>query len=91
MKKISEDMKDKFKSTVDVKVDLDAVKPDKEEEIGISADNLFKVISREWVGEIKKIRHKTTQCQVKKKRDSVFDTKVQSGHAEIEGDNLLFI
>ena len=59
--------------------------------MGISADNLFKVISREWISEIRKMRMKSTLFQVKKKRESVFDCKVQSGHAEIEGDNLLFI
>lgn len=92
-------MKDKTKPSDSVKLEVTPensnVKVEHpfkgEDEGGISSDNLFKVISREWVSEIKKLRFKTTQCQVKKKRESVFDSKVQSGHAEIEGDNLLFI
>jgi len=96
MKKVSEDVKDKIKNVENFKSDTleTTTKVDhylKMEEEGISSDSLFKVISREWVSEIKKLRFKTSQCQVKKKRESVFDSKVQSGHAEIEGDNLLFI
>jgi len=101
MKKISDEQKDKVKGSSEtskveskgerVTTGQENITTKNDEDVGISADNLFKVISREWISEVKKLRFKTTQCQVKKKRESVFDSKVQSGHAEIEGDNLLFI
>lgn len=92
MKKITEESKQKadFDSTTN-KGSASGAQSKKDDEVGISADNLFKVISREWISEIRKMRMKSTLFQVKKKRESVFDCKVQSGHAEIEGDNLLFI
>lgn len=92
MKKITEESKQKTDfETATNKSTSGTQNTKKDEEMGISADNLFKVISREWISEIRKMRMKSTLFQVKKKRESVFDCKVQSGHAEIEGDNLLFI
>lgn len=93
MKKITEENKQKadLDSTNNKSNASGAQGSKKDDDVGISADNLFKVISREWISEIRKMRMKSTLFQVKKKRESVFDCKVQSGHAEIEGDNLLFI
>ena len=91
MKKITEESKQKADFESETNNSTTNAPSKKDEDMGISADNLFKVISREWISEIRKMRMKSTLFQVKKKRESVFDCKVQSGHAEIEGDNLLFI
>jgi len=91
MKKITEENKQKADLDSATNKNSNNNAPKKDDDVGISADNLFKVISREWISEIRKMRMKSTLFQVKKKRESVFDCKVQSGHAEIEGDNLLFI
>lgn len=91
MKKITEENKLKADQDSTSNKNNNNNAPKKDDDVGISADNLFKVISREWISEIRKMRMKSTLFQVKKKRESVFDCKVQSGHAEIEGDNLLFI
>lgn len=56
----------------------------------ISPEGLLKVISQEWVNEMERIRSLGLNGY-KRRKESRSEWLVQSGHAEIEGDNKLFI
>ena len=56
----------------------------------ISPEGLLKVISVEWTNEMERIRSLGLNGY-KRRKESRSECLVQSGHAEIEGDNKLFI
>jgi hypothetical protein len=56
----------------------------------ISPEGLLKVISQEWTNEMDRIRSLGLNGY-KRRKESRSEWLVQSGHAEIEGDNKLFI
>ena len=56
----------------------------------ISPEKLLKVISQEWTNEMKRLQEKGLNGY-KRRKDSKQETWVQSGHAEIEGNTMLFI
>jgi hypothetical protein len=56
----------------------------------ISPEGLLEVISQEWKNEMERI--KTLGLNgYKRRKESRNECLVQSGHAEIEGDTMLFI
>ena len=56
----------------------------------ISPEGLLQVISQEWQNEMERIRGLGLNGY-KRRKESRSECLVQSGHAEIEGDNKLFI
>ena len=56
----------------------------------ISPEGLLQVISQEWSNEMERIRGLGLNGY-KRRKESRSECLVQSGHAEIEGDNKLFI
>lgn len=56
----------------------------------ISPESLLKVISQEWANEMERIKQNGLNGY-KRRKESRAEQLVQSGHAEIEGDNKLFI
>jgi leucine-rich repeat-containing protein 49 len=61
------------------------------DDLGISPENLLQVIKQEWENELKRLRLKAIQYLPRRKKESPYECLVQSGHAEIEGDSLLFV
>jgi len=57
----------------------------------ISQENLMKVIAEEWVSEITRLKARYPNGVVDWKREGKLRSLIQSGHAEIEGDTILFI
>lgn len=56
----------------------------------ISPEGLLEVISQEWKNEMERIKQLGLNG-FKRRKESRNDCLVQSGHAEIEGDTMLFI
>jgi hypothetical protein len=56
----------------------------------ISPEGLLQVISQEWTNEMERVKAIGLNGY-KRKKESRSECLVQSGHAEIEGDNKLFI
>lgn len=56
----------------------------------ISPEGLLQVISQEWQNEMERIKSLGLNGY-KRRKESRSECLVQSGHAEIEGDNKLFI
>ena len=56
----------------------------------ISPEGLLQVISQEWSNEMERIKNLGLNGY-KRRKESRSECLVQSGHAEIEGDNKLFI
>ena len=56
----------------------------------ISPEGLLQVISQEWKNEMERIKNLGLNGY-KRRKESRNECLVQSGHAEIEGDNKLFI
>ncbi len=56
----------------------------------ITPENLLKVIAQEWKLELERLRSKY-MSGYRQKKDARSKCLVQSGHAEIEGDTMLFI
>lgn len=56
----------------------------------ISPENLLEVISQEWKNEMERIKQLGLNGY-KRRKESRNECLVQSGHAEIEGDTMLFI
>jgi hypothetical protein len=56
----------------------------------ISPEGLLEVISQEWKNELERIKAKGLNGY-KRRKESWNECLVQSGHAEIEGDTMLFI
>lgn len=56
----------------------------------ISPEGLLQVISQEWQNEMERIKGLGLNGY-KRRKESRSECLVQSGHAEIEGDNKLFI
>jgi leucine-rich repeat-containing protein 49 len=79
LKKITSDMKESSKKP-----------PAKNENISMPADNLISVITQEWKSEIERMESKGLNS-FRRKKETVSECLVQSGHAEIEGDSSLFI
>ena len=71
-------------ANTDEKKNLDALGDD------ISPENLLEVISQEWKQELERLRQKGLNGY-RRRKESRHESLVQSGHAEIEGDTLLFI
>ena len=59
----------------------------------ITPENLLKVIAQEWKLELERLKSKyiSGSGYRSKKKEGRSDSLVQSGHAEIEGDTMLFI
>jgi hypothetical protein len=56
----------------------------------INAENLMKVISKEWDNEFDRIKSLGLNGY-KRRKESKNESLVQSGHAEIEGNQILFV
>jgi leucine-rich repeat-containing protein 49 len=57
----------------------------------ISQENLMKVIMEEWTSEVARLKAKYPNGIIDWKREGKLRSLIQSGHAEIEGDTILFI
>lgn len=77
LKKISQDMKE-------------ISKPTKIEEVSINSDNLIIIISQEWKQETDRLRALGLD-HFKRRKETINESALQSGHAELEEDTILFI
>lgn len=83
LKKITNDMKNDQSKPMNSE-------PPTVEETDIPPENLISVILQEWKSEIERIRLQGPNPS-KNRKETPADSLVQSGHAEIEGDSMLFI